>query len=74
MRRRRQSQTWRSTILGRVALGRVQANVDRWFNQFTEPSDQINAKVEHGQIRHARIPIQKKFLPLLAVWTITSVT
>ena len=37
---------WRSTISGRVVQGE-QANVDRWLSQFTEPSDQINAKVEH---------------------------
>ena len=32
---------------GAGGAGGVQANVDRWLNQFAEPSDQINAKVEH---------------------------
>ncbi len=32
---------------GTGGAGGVQANVDRWLNQFSEPGDQINAKVEH---------------------------
>jgi hypothetical protein len=32
---------------GAGGAGGVEANVDRWLKQFAEPSDQINAKVEH---------------------------
>ena len=35
---------------GAGGAGGVQANVDRWLNQFTEPGDQINAKVEHTTV------------------------
>jgi len=40
---------------GARGAGGVQANVDRWLNQFTEPSDQINAKVEHTTIGKTKL-------------------
>jgi hypothetical protein len=35
---------------GAGGAGGVQANVDRWLDQFAEPRDQINANVEHTTV------------------------
>ena len=40
---------------GTGGAGGVQANVDRWLNQFAEPSDQINAKVEHVTVGKTKV-------------------
>jgi hypothetical protein len=40
---------------GTNGAGGVQANVDRWLKQFTEPSDQINAKVEHTTVGKTKV-------------------
>jgi hypothetical protein len=40
---------------GAGGAGGVQANVDRWLNQFTEPRDKINAKVEHTTAGKTRV-------------------
>ena len=40
---------------GTRGAGGVQANVDRWLNQFTEPKDQIKAKVEHTTIGKTKL-------------------
>jgi len=40
---------------GAGGAGGVQANVDRWLGQFAEPSDKINAKVEHTTIGKTKV-------------------
>jgi hypothetical protein len=40
---------------GAGGAGGVQANVDRWLKQFAEPSDQINAKVEHTNVGNTKL-------------------
>jgi len=40
---------------GTGGAGTVQANVDRWLHQFVEPSDQINAKVEHTTVGKTKL-------------------
>jgi hypothetical protein len=40
---------------GTNGAGGVQANVDRWFKLFSEPSDQINAKVEHTTVGKTKL-------------------
>jgi hypothetical protein len=40
---------------GTGGAGGVQANVDRWLKQFAEPSDQINAKVEHTTVGNTKL-------------------
>jgi hypothetical protein len=40
---------------GTGGAGGVQANVDRWLKQFAEPSDQINAKVEHTTVGKTKV-------------------
>jgi len=40
---------------GANGAGTVQANVDRWLGQFSEPRDQINAKVEHTTVGKTKV-------------------
>ncbi len=40
---------------GTRGAGTVQANVDRWLKQFSEPSDQINAKIEHSTVGKTKV-------------------
>jgi hypothetical protein len=40
---------------GANGAGTVQANVDRWLGLFAEPSDKINAKVEHTTVGKTKL-------------------
>jgi hypothetical protein len=40
---------------GTGGAGTVQANVDRWLGLFAEPSDKINAKVEHVTVGKTKL-------------------
>jgi hypothetical protein len=40
---------------GTNGAGSVQANVDRWLKQFAEPSDQINAKIDHTTVGKTKL-------------------
>jgi hypothetical protein len=40
---------------GPGGAGGAEANVDRWLHQFVEPSDQINAKVEHTTVGKTKL-------------------
>ena len=38
-----------------MGAGGVQANVDRWLHQFTEPADQIHAKIENVTVGKTKV-------------------
>jgi hypothetical protein len=40
---------------GAGGAGGVQANVDRWLNQFAEPTNQINAKIENATVGKTKV-------------------
>jgi hypothetical protein len=40
---------------GTGGAGGVQANVDRWLNQFAEPTNQINAKIENATVGKTKV-------------------
>jgi hypothetical protein len=40
---------------GAGGAGGVQANVDRWLNQFAEPKEQINARVENTTVGKTKV-------------------